>query len=271
MLIEKFPIVEEILTQIASALPRVAMAILIFIFGYFISKIVAGSVKKLLRTIGIDKLGDKINQIDIIEKANIKIKPSNILGKIIYYLLLLIFIIMAADVMAINAITDLLQQLINLIPKILVALIILFVGLMFSDTVRKMVLTLSKSLNLPSASLISNAIFYFLLINVLITALAQTGIDSDFIEGNFMIIIGGAVLAFAMGYGLASKDLVSNFLSSFYVKDQFKEGDRIRIDGVEGEILEFDKSFVKIKTQNSTVLIPISKTLKDKIEIINQT
>ena len=190
MIFEKFPVVEELLKQFADAIPRIFMAIVILIIGIIVSKIVASTIKKLLKTIGIDKLGEKLNQIDIIEKANFKIIASSLLSKIMYYLLLLIFIVMATDVLSIDAITQLFQDLINFIPNLIVALIILFLGLLFSDAIRKMVLTLSKSLNLPSANLISSAIFYFLLINVLITALKQTGISTSFVEGNFMILIG---------------------------------------------------------------------------------
>ena len=268
MILENFPVVEELLRQFADAIPRIAMAIIILIIGLIVSRIIASAVRKILKTLGIDKLSEKLNEIDIIANSNVNVVASKIMSKIIYYLLLLIFIVMATDVLAIDAISQLFQDLINFIPNLIVALIILLLGLIFSDAIRKMVLTLSKSLNLPSANLISNAIFYFLLINVLITALKQTGISTSFVEGNFMILIGGGVLAFALGYGLASKDLVANFLSSFYVKDQFKVGNKVKIEGTEGEIIEMDKTFLRIDTGSSTVLIPISKTLKDKIEII---
>lgn len=268
MIFERFPIVEELLTQFADAIPRIAMAILILIIGIIISRLITSALRKLLKKIGVDKLGDKLNNIDLIAESNVKIVASVILSKIVYYLLLLIFVVMSTDILAIDAISNLFTDLINFIPNLIVAMIILFLGLLFADAIRKMVLTLAKSLNLPSANLISNAIFYFLLINVLITALKQTGISTSFVEGNFMILIGGGVLAFALGYGLASKDLVSNFLSSFYVKDQFKVGHRVKIDDIEGEIVDLDKTFLKIDTGSSTVLVPISKTLRDKIEIL---
>ncbi len=262
-----FPFVETLLKQFAEAMPKLLMAILVLIIGYIISKIFASVVKKLFKSIGIDKLAEKLDNIEIIQKANVKIVPSTIFSKIIYYLLLLIFIVMATDILDISAISTLFRDIVDFVPNLIVALIVLFLGLLFSDFVRQMVLTLAKSLNLPSANMIANAIFYFLLINVLITALKQTGISTNFVEGNFMILIGGGVLAFALGYGLAAKDLVSNFLSSFYIKDQFNVGDQVKIDGIQGEISEIDKSFLKINTGTSTVLIPLSKTLKDKIEI----
>ena len=263
------PFVETFLRQFAEAVPKILMAIIILLIGFFIAKIVSSFIKKILKKVGIDKLGEKLNEIDIIEKANMKIVPSTILSKIIYYMLVLIFVIISTEVLSIDAISELFQNLINFIPNLIVALIILVLGLLFADLVRKMILTLSKSLNLPSANLISNAIFYFLLINVLITALKQTGISTSFVEGNFMILIAGGVLAFSIGYGLASKDLVSNFLSSFYLKDQFNVGDHVRIDGSEGKIIDLGKNFMKIDTGTSTVLIPLNKTLKNKIEIIS--
>ena len=63
---------------------------------------------------------------------------------------------------------------------------------------------------MPSASLISNFVFFFF-INILIVALSQASINTSFIEQNISIIIAGGVLAFSIGYGLASKDIVSSF------------------------------------------------------------
>ena len=81
-------------------------------------------------------------------------------------------------------------------------------------------------------------------------------------------MIGGIVLAFAIGYGLASKSTMSNFLASYYVKDMFKVGDKITVEGVTGKVIEMNKASVSLVTDNGNkVIFPLSKVSGSNIEI----
>ena len=54
------------------------------------------------------------------------------------------------------------------------------------------------------------------------------------------VVAAGAVGAFAFGYGLASKGMMTNLLASFYAKGKFIVGDTITVDGTKGQIVEID-------------------------------
>ena len=83
------------------------------------------------------------------------------------------------------------------------------------------------------------------------------------------IILGGIVLAFSLGYGLASKGTMSNFLASRQNDNKFKVGDTISIDGTKGIILDIDQSAVTLKTENSKIIIPLYKFASEQIEVFN--
>ena len=120
---------------------------------------------------------------------------------------------------------------------------------------------------MPSANIIGYFVFYFIFINVIIVALSQAQINTDFFAQNISIIIGGAILAFSIGYGLASKDLVASFLASYYTKDKLNIGDKVTLNGVTGTISNVDKSSVTLDTGQKDVIIPLNKILLDNIEI----
>jgi len=82
------------------------------------------------------------------------------------------------------------------------------------------------------------------------------------------MIIGGMVLAFSISYGLASRNFVSNYLASFYINDKFEIGDQIIIDGIQGEIIELDKTSCVLKTQNGKMIIPLSQLTQKNVEVI---
>ncbi len=261
------PILEQMLLKIGTMVPNIFTALLIFIVGYIISKLVARGLKKTLEKIKIDQLGDKLNEIDLVSKANADIKLSVVFSKAIYYFLLLFFLVASAEVLNIPAVSDVIKGIFDFFPKALTALLIMIFGLLFAEFMRKVLETAMKSLGISSAGLISNFIFYFLFVNIFILALSQAEINTDFLAQNLSLIIGGIMGAFAIAYGLASKDVVANYVASFYATKHIEIGDRITVDGINGVISKIDKSTVEIQTENSKVLIPLSKFMNQNVEI----
>ncbi len=258
---------KTVTTAFMSKVPSLLGALLVLIIGYILAKLIGRIVRKFLERINVDRFAERLNEIDFVEKSNISIVPSRIFGKVLYYVILLIFIIAATDVLGMAEVSSLVSQIINYIPVLITAVLLLAIGILFADFLRKLVLTTCESLGIPSAKLISAFIFYFLLINVFISALAQAGIDTEFIASNISIVLGGAVLAFGIGYGLASKDIFSNFLTSFYSKEKFKIGDTITISNTTGQIIALDKATVTLQTSEGKLILPLHKFSREHVLI----
>ncbi len=263
-------ILQGMLAQFASVVPNLIGALAIFIVGLIISKLVAKLLRNLLVRIGIDRLAERINEIELVEKSKIKLVPSVLLSRVLYYFLLFIFIVAATDVLNLAFISLLMRDILNYVPVVISALIMLVIGLFISDFLKNIVRTACESLAIPAASLIANIVFYFVFLNVVMIALSQAKIDTGFIQDNLSIILGGIVLAFAIGYGFASRDIVSNFLASFYNKGKIQIGDIIEIDGVVGEVTAMDNATITLRAEDRLVLFPMRSLTSVKIGIIRQ-
>jgi hypothetical protein len=257
----------DLLNQLKGFFPNLVFALAILIIGWIIAKIIARIIRNILETIKIDGLADKLNQIDLVQQANLNILPSKVISKIIYYILMLMAVIVATEKLGVEAVTDLLKDFINYLPNLLVALGFFVIGLLIADAIRGVILTACQSLGIPSAKIIASVVFYFIFLSVTMSALDQAKISTDFINSSLMIIIAGAVGAFALGYGLASKGMMANFLASFYVKGRFKIGDQVTIDGIKGKITEMDNSSLVVSTEESKTVFPLSKLAENEIEI----
>lgn len=249
----------DLIAEFLKAVPNFVGAIVIAIVGYIIAKIIGKVIARSLEKLKVDKLGDKLNTIDIIEKANFNIKISAVISKIFYYFLLLFFLVAATDILGMPAVSDLVKDIFNFVPHLIVAIIILILGILVSDAIRGLVYTTCNSLGISSSKMISTVVFYFLFINIVVVALTQANINTDFLAQNLSIIIAGVVLAFSIGYGLASKDVVANFLASFYSQNKFQVGDDITINGHRGTVINLDKSSISLLTNDAKIIIPLGK------------
>ncbi|MBP7821687.1 MAG: mechanosensitive ion channel family protein [Saprospiraceae bacterium] len=260
-------IIYNLLMRFVAAVPNIVAAILVIIIGMLISKIVYKFIIRLFKATSIDSLKDKLNEIEFLEKANIELLPSEIIAKVIYYILILIFGIAATDLLGMPELSKLVSDLINYMPKLISAGVMLLIGILLCEAIRKMVASTCKSLGIASGNIISSFIFYFLLITVVLSSLTQMGIDTEFMRSNITIILGGVVLAFSIGYGFASRDLLANFLASFYSKEKFKEGDIISISGYKGTVIQKDNNSIYLLVDSVKVIIPLSKATTETIEV----
>ena len=100
-------------------------------------------------------------------------------------------------------------------------------------------------------------------------AMNQAEINTDFLKSNLSLILGGIIFAFSIGYGLASRDMMSNILGGLYSKNRFEIGNEIKVNDVKGTIIAKDNSSITVQTQNSKVIVPMGMLTKASVEKFN--
>jgi hypothetical protein len=274
---QNFPNIAEILkntfyaliSQFVDFVPRVIGCLVILGIGYLVARGVKILISQILTRVGFDRIGDRLNDIGIIKQLKTEISLSDIVAKIFYYYIILIFLTFAADTLGVDTITNMVLSLVNFIPKLIAGAVMLQIGIMLSDAIKTAVIALCKSFNIASAKLIGNTVFIFFLIITFLTALRQIGIETDMLESSFILIIGGAVAAFSIGYGIASRDVLANIISSFYSRKNYREGQLIQIDDVRGTITKIDNTSITIVNDSSTTIIPLQLFQTKRVEIFN--
>jgi small-conductance mechanosensitive channel len=142
-------------------------------------------------------------------------------------------------------------------------------GIFLADLLRGFVRTACYSMDIPAARFISNLVFYFIFVNIALIALEQSGIETGFIQINLSIILAGIMLAFAIGYGLASKPILSNILSGYYNRNKIQVGDTIKMEEIEGIVVAIDSVSFTVKTDEQTwVTVPLHKLTTEKYGLI---
>lgn len=258
----------QLFAQFSAFFPKFIGALSILFIGWIISRTVGKILSKVLATIGVDRLAEMFQDIDIVQRAGgMRAQVSDLLAKGVYYMLMLIFIIAATEVLGVAAITQLFTDLMNYLPSLLTAAVVLLIGIFLADVIQGAVLTLCQSLGIASAKMIASIVFYFIFVTIAVSALAQAKINTEFISSNLTAIIGAVALAFAFGYGLASRDLISNYLAGYYNKNKIRVGNDVRIIGVRGKVVMIDSTSLILQTPERAIIVPLSKLTTEKVEV----
>lgn len=122
-----------------------------------------------------------------------------------------------------------------------------------------------KHLNAQRGFLSGRAVYYAIVVLILISALRQFGFE-------FTVLLGAAgVLSVAVGF--ASQTSASNIISGLFlmVEESFVVGDLIRIGDTTGEVLSIDLLSVKLRTfDNLFVRVPNESVVKSQVTTLTR-
>ena len=188
----------------------------------FIGFVIAGWAKKATVRLAIIT---KISQLsknpaiqEFLEHAQITSKIENILGEAIKWLILIIFFISASNIVGLQSVGLILTRLLSVIPSLLGALVILFLGVILAGFLEKIVKG-SLGAKDPSLSRFAGRLVSYTTMTIFIlAAMSQLGIASFFIQITYVGFILTLVLALGLGIGLGCKDIFKKIFEEWYKK-----------------------------------------------------
>jgi len=260
---------EQYIVGIINGLPGVISGVIILLLGWLIAKGMRMFIKTALGRSGVDALMEKQGFAKPLGKLGIS-KLSAFLAGLVYVLILLVFVVAAADAMQLTGVTSAISALFAYLPTLFTALAIFLVGLWGAELVKHAIATMMESVGLSGGKVLGSVAFGLIVLFTSITALNMAGVDTTLITSNIVVVLGGVLLAFCIAYGFAARDILTNILSSYYGKDRFKVGMRVRIGTDEGVIEKIDSISISIRTADRLVLLPTRQLITERIEVIGE-
>lgn len=255
--------------EVAQVFPKIIGATVIMLLGWLVIKIVMFLLGRILRLAKVNLLNDKINGMGMTSKGDFKIDVSKIILGFVKWLLILVFLIVAADILNWQIISVEIGNLLHYLPRFFSALALLMIGFYIGNFVKNTIKRLFDSLEFGGSNVVSNLLFYVIVIFMSVTALNQAGVDTTIITNNITLIMGSFLMSFALGVGLGSREIIADLLRSFYTRKTYAVGDRIVIGEDEGTIESIDNNSLTLVTYRGKFVIPIKDVVSQKVEILS--
>lgn len=129
--------VESAWESVITFVPKLLAFLVILLVGILIAKVVERLLNAILERVGFDRLVERGGLKQALARS--KFDASDILAKIVFYMLVLITLQLAFGVFGPNPISNLLQGLIAFLPKLLVALLIIVITAAIATAVKSIV------------------------------------------------------------------------------------------------------------------------------------
>ncbi|MFB0520234.1 MAG: hypothetical protein ACETWD_02260 [Desulfatiglandales bacterium] len=199
-------------TKITAFLPELIGAIIIFVAGGIIARLVKLAVERLLKLIRFDKATEKTGVKEFLRKGDILKAPSEIMSSLVYWFIMILVIIASLDALGLPIVSDLLNTIFLYIPNVVAAIIVLILGFLVGNLLSAVVRTAASNAGLKNANGLGKIALYAIVFFSGAIALIQLGIGEEIVVSAFGIAFGAAALALALAFGLGGRDVAGDYL-----------------------------------------------------------
>ncbi len=240
--------------KVLTHLPSVVGAALLLLVGWLVAKLLRALTERSLSRLAALAAGRRIEQE--MHAAGVDRLAGKAAGVIVFWLVFVLFVAAAGEFLGMAVITTGLNRLTEYLPTILGAVLVLVLGVVAGNVARAAVTRAAARGGLAYGETLGQLVRGVILLVVAVVAIDQVGIDSQLLivatEILIASVIGGAALAFALG----SRTTVGNILALHYLAQVYKVGQRVKLDDLEGEIVELKKTGVVIDSPAGRVFVP---------------
>lgn len=258
-----FNSLNQFIQSVNDYLPNLFGAIMLLIIGL----IVAWLAKWLIKRLG-DGI-DRIIQLMGIGSVQLRLKWSitDILGWLAYWVIILLFVRAALDSLNLPSLVDMLGRVFTFLPNIFIATLIIVGGTLFANGIRDRINSNGADIGLQQSEVLAGIVRFSIIVLSVIVGLAQIGLDVGLLEQILTILIAAMAGSIALAFGLGAGSTVSNIISSKYVRKNYQVGQRIRIQKMEGRVLEILPGGVMLDTKSGRTFIP-AKIFNEEASIL---
>lgn len=255
----------NLLTAIALFVPRLLNALILLLLGWLSGRLVAALVRRLLARLGFDHLLERGGLAQVLSRTGANLQPSDVLARLVYWLLLLTFLLAAVDALGLQAAAQAIRELIGYIPNLIGAALVIIGGGVLARFLGQTAQTLAAGADLEFHRSLGNLVRYFLLALTFILAVGQLGLDVAFLGGALANVIIVAIAVVGLAFALGGRDLVGNMLAGIYAKEIYQLGQEVRLQTYQGTLESIGTFKATIATDDGVVIIPNSLLMNEVV------
>ncbi|OGU01372.1 MAG: hypothetical protein A2085_08565 [Gemmatimonadetes bacterium GWC2_71_10] len=209
---DAFDRVKAGLLQVLGVLPGVLLGVVILMAGFLVARILERAMDSALDRVQFDREAARWGMAEAAERAGGR--PTRVVGKLLFWFVMLIVILLASSALGIENINDIFGNLVGYIPSVFAAIIVIVLGMILGEFVRALILASAGGVaGVPTLANVAKSVV--VLISVFM-ALQQVGVAADIVTTAFTLILGAAALAVALAFGLGNTKLAGELTRSWY-------------------------------------------------------
>jgi hypothetical protein len=208
----------------AHFLPRLIVMLILALVGWMIAYVVKVGLGGILGLIKFEKLSENAGASQLLTKAALP-PATEMLGRFVFWVTWLGFILLGVSVLGILGLQEEITRFFLFLPRLFVAVLILFVGLLAASFFSRAALLAAVNANVLAPRVLSLVVRIILIVFVSSLAFGELGLAKQTMLVAFGIAFGALMLGLAFAFGIGGRDLAQRFLEKKFVRREKEEND----------------------------------------------
>jgi hypothetical protein len=181
-------------------------------------------LRSLLRLVKFDKLSENAGASQLLSKAALP-SATEMLSRFVFWVAWLGFILLGVSVLGILGLQEQVARFFLFLPRLFVALFILFFGLLAASFFSRAALLAAVNANMPSPRVLSLAVRSIIIVFVLSVVFEELGLAETTMLVAFGLAFGALMLGLAIAFGIGGRDLARRFLEKKVFRGKKQENE----------------------------------------------
>ena len=197
---------------IAGFVPGLIIAVIIFAIGWILASLVEKLVEGIFKSFKVDGALKTAGLEDVVERSGHKLNSGKFVGSLVKWFVMLVFLIGAFEILKLNQVTAFLRDILDYLPQVIVAVIILIAAGMVADVMKRVVQSSAMTAGVSSSGFLATVTKWVIWVFAILVALSQLGIASAFIQTIFTGLIVALSLGLGLAFGLGGQEAASKLI-----------------------------------------------------------
>ena len=210
----------QVWVNLANYLLVLVWGLILLVVFLIASKIIEKALVQVLKVARFDVLSEKAGIASILAKGEIKHTLSEMIGMVVYWLLVLVFVIITLNVVGLKT-SGFLDQAVEYAGRVVLSIFVLVLGLFFAALIGSIVRTTASNAGLATAKNLGAVSQMVIIIITILTVLPMLGVRTFILDTAVVVVLASAGLALGLAFGLGSKDIAGKMMSE--IVDKWKK------------------------------------------------
>jgi hypothetical protein len=202
---------QNLVHMLAEFLPRLVVMVVIVLAGVLVAYALKYILRALLHLTKLDRLSEEAGASRMLRMAALP-SMTEVLSRSVFWVTVLGFILIGISVLGVAGLQEQISRLLRLLPEIVVAIVILFLGLVIANFLSRAALLAAVNAGYASPKMLSWSIRFVIWILAITMALEELGVARQTVIAAFSIVFGALMLGLAIAFGFGGQDLARSFL-----------------------------------------------------------
>ncbi|MBI2624095.1 hypothetical protein HYW67_01205 [Candidatus Parcubacteria bacterium] len=198
--------------QFMAFLPVFVSAVVVFLIGWLVAAVLAKVVQQIVKGLRIDQLFEQMGVGRALARGGLNLDTGRFIGEVVKWFVIVAFLLAASDILQLNDFNDFLKSVLDYIPNIVVAVLILLAGAMLANFLERSVEASVAAAELKSGKFLGAVTRWAVWVFAILAALVQLNVAAGLLQTLFMGVVGAFALAVGLAFGLGGRDAASDWL-----------------------------------------------------------